>query len=174
MQTVNAYEWKFVCVYYWVGGGPVGGLGQQVERQWAEPGATAPPTGQCKRGWNLSLGRCGEESSQQGGHCPGGGLVGRLFSASNNTAPGSHCYWVKGPNGGVTGVRGQFSTLVSGRKDSVGEVAERGGERVGVGGFYTVVFLFFVDSSSRTRFLWLSLAAGDSSSVCTTESNISV
>lgn len=124
-------------MYYWVGGGPVGGLGQQVERQWAEPGATAPPAGQCKRGWNLSLGRCGEESSQQGGHCPGGGLVGRLFSASNNTAPGSHCYWVKGPNGGVTGVRGQFSTLVSGRKDSVGEVVEGWGASGGRGLLYS-------------------------------------
>lgn len=28
------------------------------------------------------------------------------------------------------------------------------GEWVGGGGFYTVVFLFFVDSSPRTRFLW--------------------
>lgn len=50
--------------------------------------------------------------------------MGRLFSASNNTAPGSHCCGVKGPDGvgrGVTGVRGQFLTVVSGRKEFVGE-----------------------------------------------------
>lgn len=80
---------------------------------WA--GSRSPSWGSGQRGWNLSLGRWGEESSQREGYCPGGGRVGRLFSASNNTAPGSHCHGVKGPNGeGVTGVRGYFWTVVSG------------------------------------------------------------
>lgn len=124
-------------------------------------GSRIPSQGSGQRGWNLSLGRWGEESSRWGGHCPGGGRVGRLFSASNNTAPGSHCHGVKGPNGGGGG-GGSQGWGGNSEQWSVGErspwVRRGAGWWVGEGGggFYTVVFLFFVDSSSRTEFLWSS------------------
>lgn len=77
---------------------------QRSEKLVDGAGSCSPSQGSGQRGWNLSLERWGEKSVSGGVHCSWGGRLGRLFSASNNTASGSHCCRVKGTNwGGHTG-----------------------------------------------------------------------
>lgn len=76
---------------------------QRSEKLVAGAGSCSPSQGSGQRGWNLSLERWGENSVSGGIHCSWGGRLGRLFSASNNTASGGHCCRVKGPNWGWGG-----------------------------------------------------------------------